>query len=47
MGGAHGMRGERRGGYSILVGNTERTRTVVIRTLKWKDNIKTDLHVLE
>jgi len=39
--------GDKRGAYSILVGNPERKITVVIRTFKWKENIKMDLHVLE
>ena len=38
--------GNRRGAYSILVGNPARTRRVVIRSLKWQGNIKTDHHVL-
>jgi hypothetical protein len=38
--------GKRKGAYSNLVGNPKRKRTVVIRGLKYKDNIKKDLHVL-
>jgi len=38
--------GDRRGAYRILVGKPERTKTVVIRSPKRKDNIKKDFHVL-
>jgi hypothetical protein len=35
--------GERRGVYSILVGNTERKRPLGRSRRKWEDNIKMDL----
>jgi hypothetical protein len=39
--------GQRRGAYSILVGNPEKKNsTNSTEWVKWKDNVKMDIHVL-
>ena len=38
--------GERRGVYSVLVGNSEGKRTLGSPRRRWEDNIKMDLQVV-